>query len=130
MKDLGAIFQNSHLTLSIERAKPMLYLVVMQDQIIQTREYVVIADDEQKAAELVAQGHFIAESEPSTMETLESQVVSVEEIVAEERQKSNPAVGDPVKELGCLLEEILDMDNPYHKARELRGLVKKLKGEN
>jgi len=54
--------------------------VVVQDTILQSREYAVIAKDTADAQKKIAGGLFLTESEPSTMDTLKSQIVSAERI--------------------------------------------------
>lgn len=56
------------------------FLVVVQDTIIQSREYAVIAKNEMAARELVAKGMFLTESEATTMDTLKSVIVSAEKV--------------------------------------------------
>jgi hypothetical protein len=105
-----------------------LFIVATQDTIIQSSEYVVIADNADKAVQLVSQGHFVSESAPTTLDTLSSEIAGVEEIVPEEFQKisDEPAV-EKQDQLSDLLESILDMENPFYKAKELRMLVEDLR---
>lgn len=56
------------------------YLVIVQDTIIQSREYAVIAKDEASARDMVAQGKFLTESEATTMDTLKTAVISTEKV--------------------------------------------------
>lgn len=56
------------------------YLVVVHDTIVQSREYAVLADSSEKALENVLNGFFLTESEPTTMETKNSVQVSVEKV--------------------------------------------------
>lgn len=44
------------------------YLVVVQDKVIQSREYVLFAKDEHDAKERVKKGEFLSESEATTMD--------------------------------------------------------------
>jgi len=104
-----------------------IFMVVAQDTILQGREYVVIADNPDKAVRLVAQGHFISESAPTTLDTVDSEIVSVDEIIPEEFQKAEPAEGKEEDRLSDLLESILEMGNPFDKAKELRLLVEDLR---
>lgn len=54
--------------------------MVVQDTIIQSREYAVIAKDETAARELVAKGMFLTESEATTMDTVQSTIISTEKV--------------------------------------------------
>jgi hypothetical protein len=60
-----------------------LFLVTKEDTIIQTRTYLVRAYDENQAERYVDDGMFIEESEPSTIETLNSITGQIEEITSE-----------------------------------------------
>ena len=100
------------------------FIVVLQDRVVQIREYVVIANNEDHAAELVQQGHFISESASSTVDTEESVIVKVEEVLPEDiMEKKEP----PVEKISDLLESILDMDNSFYKAKGLRLFVDDLR---
>ena len=54
--------------------------MVVQDTIIQSREYAVLARDELAAREMVAQGRFLTESEATTMDTIKTEIVSAEKV--------------------------------------------------
>jgi len=57
-----------------------IFLVVVQDTILQSREYAVIAKNEEDAHKKIAGGFFLTESEACTMDTINSKVVSAERI--------------------------------------------------
>ncbi|UOW93411.1 hypothetical protein SEA_LABELLE_87 [Mycobacterium phage Labelle] len=44
------------------------YLVVVQDKVVQSREYVVFAKDEHDAKERIKRGEFLSESEATTID--------------------------------------------------------------
>lgn len=56
------------------------FLVVVQDTIIQSREYAIIAKDATDAKNKLAEGRFLTESEATTMDTLKTMVVSAEKV--------------------------------------------------
>lgn len=61
-------------------AQAKLFIVVKQDTIVQMREYLVRADNPLHAEQCVNGGFFVSETEPETMELLESKTTTVEEI--------------------------------------------------
>ena len=63
-----------------KRTKLGIFLVVVQDTILQSREYAVIAKDAADAKTKIARGLFLTESEASTMDTLRSEVLSAERV--------------------------------------------------
>lgn len=56
------------------------FLVVVHDQIVQSREYAVLAKDEEDAKAKVAKGEHLTESEATTMDTVGTQIVSAEKV--------------------------------------------------
>jgi hypothetical protein len=104
-----------------------IFIVAAQDTVLQGREYIVIADDPDKAVQLVSTGHFVSESGPTTLDTLDSEIVAVDEIIPEEFQKVESSDEKEEDKLSDLLESILEMGNPFDKAKELRLLVEDLR---
>jgi hypothetical protein len=56
------------------------FLVVVHDQIVQSREYAVLAKDEEDAKAKVAKGEHLTESEPTTMDTVGTKIISAEQV--------------------------------------------------
>ena len=104
------------------------YIVVVQDLVVQSREYVVVGISRENAVDLVKNGHFIVESGPSTMDTVKTQIVSVEELDPTEfgldgskAIGENPPMGQRPSDL---IEEILDDDlNTFSRSKALRKLI-------
>ncbi len=57
-----------------------IYNVVIQDTIIQRREYVTFGENENDAVQHIANGLFMIESEAATVDNLDSQVISIESV--------------------------------------------------
>ena len=57
-----------------------LFVVTVQDTVIQVREYVTRAISKNEAEMNVEHGHFMYESVPTTVDTLESEIKTIEEI--------------------------------------------------
>lgn len=60
-----------------------IYLVVVHDTIVQSREYAVLVpegSDPKVAKEKIAKGEFLTESEATTMETLSTVAISCEKV--------------------------------------------------
>ena len=56
------------------------FLVVVHDTIVQSREYAVLAKDEADAKARIARGEHLTESEATTMDTVGTQIVSAEKV--------------------------------------------------
>ena len=56
------------------------YIVVTQDTVIQSREYVVYAKDGDDARRRVAKGQFLVESAATTMDTVRTVVVKIDKV--------------------------------------------------
>lgn len=54
-----------------------LYVVTVEDTVVQQRDYVVIAVDRGEAESKVAAGLFLSESEPTTFDTKQSSVKDI-----------------------------------------------------
>ena len=63
------------------------YVVIVEDHIVQVREYIVLAEDGPDAEELVQKGEFFFESEPTTVETIGSEVVRCENLNTYEKEE-------------------------------------------
>jgi hypothetical protein len=61
-------------------AATKLFLVNVQDTVIQMNAYLVRAHDSEQAKDLVTSGMFIEEMKPEIMDTLDSQITAVEEL--------------------------------------------------
>ena len=61
-------------------AATKLFLVVVQDTVLQSTGYLIRAQDEDDARALQAAGMYIEETRPEVMDTLESSVVDVTEV--------------------------------------------------
>jgi hypothetical protein len=57
-----------------------IFLVVVQDTVIESREYAVIADSVDDAKEKVSKGQFLTESERTVMDTEDTKIVSAEKV--------------------------------------------------
>lgn len=56
------------------------FIVTTHDSVLQCRDYVVIAEDKEHAIECIQGGHYLCESEATTIETYETDIVAIEEI--------------------------------------------------
>lgn len=56
------------------------FTVTIEDQVIQITNYIVRADTEQQARELVAKGMYAFESEREVVDTISSEIKTVEEV--------------------------------------------------
>ena len=61
-------------------AKQNVYLVVVHDTIVQSREYAVLAKSVDDAEKKISKGHHLTESEATTMDTIDTKVISVEKV--------------------------------------------------
>ena len=57
------------------------YIVTVEDQVIQVTSYIVLAENVEHAQRLVAEGVYAFESECEVVDTVSSEIKSVEEIV-------------------------------------------------
>lgn len=57
-----------------------LFLVTIQDTVLQATGYLVRAEDEEKAKESVAKGFYIEETNTVTLDTITSEEVDITEI--------------------------------------------------
>lgn len=57
-----------------------IYLVVVHDVELRSREYAVLANNADDAKDRVANGQFLTESESTTMDTIESKIISAEKV--------------------------------------------------
>lgn len=57
------------------------YVVTVEDQVIQVTSYIVLAEDIDHAQRLIAGGVYAFESECEVVDTVSSEIKSVEEIV-------------------------------------------------
>lgn len=57
-----------------------IYTVVVEDTIKQRREYVTFGENKEDAIGHINNGLFMIESEPATLDTLDSKVISTEEV--------------------------------------------------
>lgn len=57
-----------------------IYTVVIEDTVIQRREYVTFGENEKDAEKHIRQGLFISESEAATVDTVTAEVKSTEKI--------------------------------------------------
>jgi hypothetical protein len=56
------------------------FIVCVQDTEVRVREYVTMAHDESHAKSNIADGVYITESAPETVDTIETVIISCEEI--------------------------------------------------
>ena len=56
------------------------YIVTVEDHVIQITNYIVRAENEEKACDFVANGKYAFESEVEVVDTIESTIKTVEEI--------------------------------------------------
>lgn len=56
------------------------YLVVVHDVELRSREYAVLAKDGEDAKKRISKGQFLTESESTTMDTIETKIVSAEKV--------------------------------------------------
>lgn len=56
------------------------YLAVVHDTELRSREYAVLAKNPDDAKQRIARGEFLTESESTTMDTIETKIVSVEKV--------------------------------------------------
>ncbi len=56
------------------------YIITVEDQVIQITNYIVLANSEQQARELVANGIYAFESEREIVDTISSEIKTVEEV--------------------------------------------------
>lgn len=56
------------------------FIVSVEDQVIQITNYIVRAEDAEKACDLVANGMYAFESEVEIVDTIASEIKTVEEI--------------------------------------------------
>lgn len=56
------------------------YIITVEDQVIQITNYIVLADSEQQARQLVAKGVYAFESEREIVDTISSEIKTVEEV--------------------------------------------------
>jgi hypothetical protein len=56
------------------------YTVVIEDTVVQRREYITFGENERDAETHIRQGLFISESEPATVDTVATEVKSTEKI--------------------------------------------------
>lgn len=57
-----------------------LYIVTKQDTVVQVTSYIVRARDQQHAERLVNDGQYIEETKPETVDHVDTDLVSVEEL--------------------------------------------------
>ena len=56
------------------------YIVLVEDQVVQVTSYIVRANDEEQARQLVASGVYAFESDTETVDTINSEIKNVEKI--------------------------------------------------
>lgn len=61
-------------------SKTDFYVVSVEDHVIQITSYIVRADSKEKACDLVANGIYAFESDVETVDTVSSEIKTVEEI--------------------------------------------------
>lgn len=64
-------------------AATKLFLVVVQDTVLQSTGYLIRAEDENDAKACLSAGMYIEETKPEIMDTLETNIVDVTEISEE-----------------------------------------------
>ena len=65
------------------------YLVVVHDVELRSREYAVLAHSEEDAKAKVADGQFLTESESTTMDTIETKIVSAEQVGSDHEDRAH-----------------------------------------
>lgn len=57
-----------------------IWVAVVEDVVVQRREYIVFGDNKEEVASHIAKGLFVSESEAATVDTRETKIISTEEI--------------------------------------------------